>query len=428
MHIEKQHRSHVVALVVAFVLTAGLLAACNSESTSTSSSGGTGGGHPSNGPTRGFDGETVTVAGLGIKAQFPSAQVASQARVNMFNETNELPGIKLKYTEFADDKQDQATALSEARRLVSQVDVFAIVGDVSASNPGQYLTQQHVPWFGMAFDSSYCSATPSQDIWGFGISGCLIPPDPKVTPDSLGGLFGYVKQQSGASNPTFAVFGNDTDSGQKSIKATSAGASGTGFDVVYAKGALPPPPISDYSPYVQQLMTSDSGHAPQVIECLLATDCIPMYSGLVNAGFNGTYLSNLYSDLIVGGMKGSLASSPGFAPFDESSPGLEQMKKYMAAVDPKAALDIGAVAGWGSTDMFIQALKAASQSDGISPENVQAKAATMTWKIEGFIGPVEYPASTVHPTPACGGTVMSDGTAWKTVVPYACTTKTFPVS
>jgi ABC-type branched-subunit amino acid transport system substrate-binding protein len=428
MDIEKQHRSRIVGATLAFVLVAGMLSACSSVSNSTSSSGGTSGTASPGATSRGFDGKTVTVAGLGIKAQFPSAQVASEARVNMFNETNEIPGIKLKYAEFADDKQDQATALSEARRLVSEDKIFAIVGDVSQANPAAYLTQQHVPWFGMAFDASYCSPTESKNVWGFGISGCLIPPHPKVAPDALGSFYNYVKQQTGKSNPTIAIFGNDTDSGVNAVKGTASGATGVGFDVVYAKGALPPPPISDYTPYVQQVITSDHGHAPDAVECLLAADCIPMYTGLVNGGFKGSYLSNLYSDLIVKPMSGSLASSPGFAPFDQSSPGLEQMKKYMSAVDPKAPIDIGAIAGWGSTDMFIQALKAAYRSGGISPENVQAKAATMTWEIKDFIGPTEYPASTVHSTPACGGVVKSDGTAWKTVEPYTCSTKTFPVS
>jgi len=111
---------------------------------------------------RGFDGKTITVAGLGIKAQLPTGETGAEARIKRFNDTNELPGIKVDYKELADDKQDPATALSEARRLVTQVGVFAIVGDISANNPGEYFTQQHVPYFGFAFDNSYCAQTPSK--------------------------------------------------------------------------------------------------------------------------------------------------------------------------------------------------------------------------------------------------------------------------
>jgi hypothetical protein len=82
--------------------------------------------------------------------------------------------------------------------------------------------------------------------------------------------------------------------------------------------------------------------------------------------------------------------------------------------------------------MFIQALKNVVQAKGksyISPENVQQAAAHMTWEIKGQIGPVNYPASTVIPTPACTAVVVdTDGTQWKTVVPYSCSNKTFAVS
>ena len=67
-------------------------------------------------------------------------------------------------TEFADDKQDAATALSEARRLVSQVGAFAIVGDVSANNPKDYFVQQKVPYFGGGWDATYCSPKPSTSV------------------------------------------------------------------------------------------------------------------------------------------------------------------------------------------------------------------------------------------------------------------------
>lgn len=104
---------------------------------------------------RGFDGTTIKVAGIGIQSQFGQEPIGARARIKRFNDDNEIKGVKIDHTEFVDDKQDPATSLSETRRLVTQTGVFAIVGDVSQSNNGDYLKQQHVPYFGFAFDNSY---------------------------------------------------------------------------------------------------------------------------------------------------------------------------------------------------------------------------------------------------------------------------------
>jgi hypothetical protein len=54
--------------------------------------------------------------------------------------------------------------------------------------------------------------------------------------------------------------------------------------------------------------------------------------------------------------------------------------------------------------------------------------ANQTWQIKGFVGPVKYPASTVAPQPFCQTVVEdADGTSWKTVVPFTCSSKTFKV-
>ena len=110
---------------------------------------------------RGFSDGTITVAGIGIAAQFdPGASIGAQARFKRANDDKEVKGITIDYKEFADDQQDPAKSLTESRRLVTQVGVFAIVPDLSDTNAGAYLNQQHVPYFGWAFDDTYCSPTP----------------------------------------------------------------------------------------------------------------------------------------------------------------------------------------------------------------------------------------------------------------------------
>ena len=376
---------------------------------------------------RGFDGTTIRVASLGIKGQIPSVEWGAKARIKRFNDNNEIKGIKLDYVEFADDKQDPATALSEARRLVTDQKVFAIVGDISASNPVSYFKQQQVPYFGYAFDSTYCTHKPDKTLWGFGFGGCLTPDKPKVMPDNATKLLKYSQEKSGKAHPTMAVFSSDTQSG-RGVVNTGQLYKGAGFKVVFAKGIVPPPPVSDYTPYVQQLLTSNKGKAPDVISCQLAIDCIPIYKGLLANNYTGVYYHSLVSDALLEAMKGSVAAT-GWANFNDATPARDRLKADVAAVNPDQALDIGIAAGYFSTDMFISALKKVAKkgTSHITPANVRKAASTQTWRIKGLVGPTKYPAATVKSTPACNTLLYDDGTAWKTVTPFSCSTKTFKV-
>jgi branched-chain amino acid transport system substrate-binding protein len=376
---------------------------------------------------RGFDGNTITVAGIGNLAQSSGTPVGVKARIKEFNDAQEIKGIKLSYAEFADDKGDPATALSETRRLVTEDQVFAIVGDASANNPGDYLKQQHVPYFGWAFDNTYCSNTIDKTIYGFGFNGCLVPDNPKVMPDIGFALYDYVKKQAGKQHPTMALFSGDMQAGKNTAKNQASAFQGVGFDVVYAKGVLPQT-VGDYTPFAQAVLHADNGKAPDVITCAATIDCIPMYQLVKANGFTGTFSSALYSDVLIKSMAGSTAFI-----FTENltakTPALDQLRASVEAVKPGAAVDSGTAAGYTATDMFIQALKTIAKKGkaNITPETLQAAAMNQTWKMPGLAGPTKYPQSVVAPTPYCLGLVLSDGTAWNTVEPFTCSAKRFPV-
>jgi ABC-type branched-subunit amino acid transport system substrate-binding protein len=409
----------VVGVALAAALAAGTLAGTIGSAGATRS-------------VRGFDGSTITLASIGVKTQFATGVTNGvNARIKRFNDNNEIKGIKLSWTEFADDAQNDATALSEVRRLVTQTGVFALVGDTSANNPGAYLNQQHVPYYGWAFDNTYCSAKPTTKLYGFGYNGCLVPAAPTVMGDNGFQSIKYVSQKTGHKNPTLAIFSNDTQSGKNSVKFQQVAYAGAGYKIVATNNQMPIPPVSDYTPYANAMLTADNGKAPDAILCLLATDCIPMYSLIHANGYTGTYISSLYSDLLTKTMDGSAANVP-VVPLDNTGQaGLEQMKKDLDAYSPGASgkIDTATIAGYGSTDMFIQALKTVAKKgkSAITPEAVQKVSATQTWKINGLVGPTSYPKSTVSPYPTCTALTVSDGTTWKTVEPFACSNKQYPV-
>jgi ABC-type branched-subunit amino acid transport system substrate-binding protein len=370
---------------------------------------------------RGFDGKTITIAGMGIASNFAGADIGTIARVKRFNDTNEIPGVKIKYTEFADDKGDPATATSEARRLVTQEGVFAIVPDLSATNPGPYLNQQHVPYIGFAFDNTYCSKTPTTKLYGFGYNGCAVPADPPSAIDNFALEYKYVAKKTGNQHPTIAIFSNDNQSGKNSTKVGASAAQGAGFKVVYAKGSVPMT-ASDYTPYVQDWMTSNRGKQPDDIHCLLATQCLAIWTALKAAGFTGTFQTSLGIDLFAKALEGTIA---GGLYNTEPSPGLTQMNKDLDAVRNGKPIPIFAQQAYFAADMLIQALKKVPKAK-ITPEAVQKVLSTQTWQIKGLVGPTKYPASTVHSSPACSSLLMSTGTApWTVVEPYTCSSKTY---
>ena len=376
---------------------------------------------------RGFDGTTLKVGGMGLASNFAGADIGTKARFKRANDTNEIKGVKLQYTEFADDQADPAIATSQARRLVEQVGVFAIVPDLSPVNPGPYLNQQHVPYVGFAFDGTYCSSKPTTQLYGFGFSGCVLPSAPNVMPDSYLQEYQYVAKKTGKTHPSITIISNDSQSGKNSAKFQATGAQGGGFKVVYAKGNVPMT-TSDYSPYITQWLTSDGGKQPDLIQCLLATQCLPISDALKAANFKGTLQTPLGIDLFAKPLSGTISTSFfNIAP----NPGLTQMKADFTAAGAPATTPIFSEETYFAADMFIQALKTVAKKsgvNGITPEAVQKVLATQTWQINGLVGPIKYPASTVVSTPACGELITSSGTApWTVIYPYACSSKQFKI-
>jgi len=379
------------------------------------------------GSVRGFDGSTVTVAGFGNPQNFANAGLGAEARIQRFNDSNEIKGVKLSWAGFADDKQDPATALSEERRLVTQEQVFALVGVVS-NFTGSYLRQQKVPYFGWGYDTSYCSTQTDTGIYGFSWDGCVTPPSPDVFPDSARSVFTYVSKKTGKQHPTITLFSDSSEAGKLGVQNSTLPVKKAGFDVVATNNEMAPPPINDYTPIVQSLLSSDNGKAPDVLFCLTGTQCLNVYNLLRPSGFQGIFISSLYSNILVKALAGSIVNIQ-TANLDDDVPALTTLKHDVDAFQSGASakLDTGMFVGYASTDMFIQALKTVAKKgkSNITPENVQKAAMNQTWKMEGVAGPTVYPKSTQTTYQYCGSVLESDGTTWTTVEPFSCTTKQY---
>jgi ABC-type branched-subunit amino acid transport system substrate-binding protein len=378
---------------------------------------------------RGFDGSTLKVAGMGNAAQVGSAQIGAQARIQRFNDTNEIKGVEIEYVGFADDKAEPATSLSEARRLVTQEQVFALVGDTSQFNPSDYFAQNKVPFFGWGYEGAYCSPKVTTQLWGFGYNGCQNNPNPTVVVDFGRQLYDYVSEETGKKQPTVAMISNDLPAGHTTVASNTVAFANAGFKVVFAEANVPPPPgVGDFTPYTQQLMTADDGEPPDAVRCMMSTECLQLWTQMKSGGYEGVFNHSLYTDILVAPFEGSTAIQSNASISSTGIPTLDQMKADVEDFKPGQKIDSPLTSGYASTDMFIKALKKVAKGgkSKITPEAVRNVASKQKWEMKGFSGPVVYPVATNRQQPYCTSLARSDGTKWVTVGEYSCSTKTYP--
>lgn len=370
--------------------------------------------------------KVITTAGLGYLKNFGDAATGTQARYQRANDTNEVKGYTFELKEFADDNNDPATALSEARRVVSQDGAVAIVPDVSLATPTDYLTPAQIPWFGPGYDTTYCKP----GAWGFSVYGCIILENPKVVPAPNWEQLYKQLVSKGIKKPSVAMLSTDSNSGKTGLQGSASAATGAGFNVVYAKGIYPAPPavVGDYSPYAQALSTANNGAAPDVVYTTIpATSSIALVNQMKSGGYTGTFLSPFYSPLLLKAFTGSYIFVQ-FAGFESTSKGIQQMNKDVAAVKPNTPGSIALAGGYFGADFFIAAVKEALKTNKtLTTAAIQKAAAKMTYQVPDTIGPTKYPAAYKGQFEACSTLLYDDGNAFTIAQKFYCTNKKYPV-
>ncbi|MEX0665926.1 MAG: ABC transporter substrate-binding protein [Acidimicrobiia bacterium] len=379
---------------------------------------------------RGITDDEVLVGGLGPAFPFKDfgGETGVLARFEQENQNGGVNGRELSYVGWGDDANSADTNLAEARRLVEQEGVAALVPVLSPNYlaAAEYAEQQHVPAFGWGISLGFCETK-----YAFGFSGCLTPAPPvKVASNTWGSLidqaFKDQGEAKGADGKTAAVISEDNDSGRSGKVVIVATAEAVGMEIVYDESSLPPPdpaPVSDFSPYVTELMTSNDGEPPDVIFLVISQDNLQggFQLALNDAGFDGiatnaVLYSPLATNLVEGGSVLTQFSTPEAA---ADVPAVQEFLDAVEAVAPGEAINQPTIAGYLAADMFIEALKKAGKNP--TPEKIQKAAAKMTYGIDGFVGPTKYPKGFKAGTP-CGQLVASDGTEWTIQVPFQCFT------
>ncbi len=338
---------------------------------------------------RGVTDNSIDVAGLIQAAQFAKSDVETGAKA-AFDAAGPINGRKINYVETADDKGDANTDLSEARRLVQQDKVFAILPVLTPvlGQAAKLFEQQHVPFLGWGIAESWCDNS-----YGFAITGCIVPPgNIPNTGDTWGRLldrYYKAKGESGSKGKTAAVVTEDNDTGKRGLEEIVFQAKKAGFKIVYQKSALPAPPavIGDYSPYANDILTSNNGKAPDVAYVVV--------SGINVLGLAKALKDANYSGVITDAVK---------VVDDLKAAGATSITQPM-------------LAAYFSADMFIRILKKVGKN--LTPEAFSKAASKFTYQIKDTIGPTKYPKAFKQGAP-CGTLVQSDGTKYDIAVPYGC--------
>ena len=376
----------------------------------------------------GITDDEITVAGLGPNNPYKQfgADTGAMARFKVANDDGGVNGRTINYIGWTDDGNSPDTNLQETRRLIQQEGVAALVPVMTPwfLEGAEFAEQQGIPAFGWGISAGFCESK-----FAFGFSGCLTPPPPvKIASNTWGSLideyFQSQGEQQGAEGKTAAVIAEDNDSGRSGVKVIAATAEAVDMDVVYEKASMPAAeggtPVSDFSPYINDIMTSADGGQPDVVFVVISQNNLLGFAPALDAaGFEGLQTNAvLYSPQAAAIVTDDFVLTQFATPEAAAdTPTVQEFVDAVEAVDPEAVINQPTIAGYIAADMFIAALEKAGKNP--TPESIQKAAAKMTYSLEGMVGPTKYPKGFKQGTP-CGQLAESNGDAFTVAVAFSC--------
>lgn len=403
---------------LALLGAAGLLASCSEsikdEGAGTETTAADKTAEPTTRTTRGITDTEIRLGGIQYGVYFGDAAVGVEARLKEANDAGGVHGRQLTFIGAKENNNDPTKDVDLARSLVEQDEVFALIPVMSGTfGAVDYLKQNNVPFFGYGVTPAFCDNTVA-----FGVTGCVTNPSLKVGSNALGTVL--KEYFDGDSNKTVAFIGEDNDAGRGGIKLLKASVEDKGFKVVAEDASVPAPPEQpgDVSPFVNSLMTSNDGKAPDVVYLQTTLVGTKIADGLQKAGFKGAIITPSYSPLLLG--------SPGYndilvnTQFDmDPTVALNaKMLESVAAVKPDAKPSLALVAGYYSADMFIKALEATGQD-----LTVELFLKTLNdgfkYSAEGVVGESTWPDNHTKPVPCAALAAVKDN-QFEYIQPLVC--------
>ena len=321
-----------------------------------------------------------------------------------------------------DDMQTDQGNIAAAQELVEEDEVFAVAMQSALPASVDYLNEQTVPLVGWAIGPQWCGA---DNAFGFS-GGCLTPPDPTVSGNAIGVLTAELIGGE-ADGTTVSIIADDNDLGRSGLTTQSAAFESVGFDVVYQEPRVPAPPApapSDYSPFVNELLTSADGDAPDVIYLLTSpNNTLAMIQGLKDQNYEGEIVNAVaYDSRLTAAAEGttSYIQYAGFetAPQNEY---MEQMIGDLERTDPELAGQIPIqtlAAGYFSAEFLVRVLQEVGE-DVTAERFLQIANDDFEFGIPDTLGTITYPDSHTQGSP-CGSLMTYTGSEFEVAVPFMC--------
>lgn len=405
--------------LAAMVLAATLVSACSTTDPGEAGSGS---------PTRGITDDSVKVGGLIVKTSsfgvsFSDTEVGAKARFARANAEGGIHGRKIEFVGAEDDGADPAKDLTAVRKLVQREEVFAVVPVNTFSFAGAKFLQQHnVPYFGWGYsEPEWCGPDVA-----FSFVGCV--GSSKAGTRSAGFFAALVEATGPAKERSVAFIGHDDPNTKAVNDVGAASAREMGFDVVGVENSVPQSSIpTDWSPFVNKLMKSDDGQAPDIVFSTMATPFnAGLFGALKSAGFDGDLMdgisyndSTLENPQVREAFDGVYVSAP-IEPLVADSKAAKQMQADLAAELGKTDFEWSQdmAVGYATADLFLQILEAAGEDLTLDSFLEAANEITVD---TGIGGEVSFPAAHTAPN-GCQSLVQVKNGEWKLASPLVCKT------
>jgi len=359
-------------------------------------------------PTRGITDTSVKVGGLAVitspaTSSMAGIDVGAKVRFQRANDSGGVAGRTIDFVGVKDDALDPARNGQEARSLVNQDQVFAVVPVATVfSNFLDTFCDQKVPFFGWGIGGGFCDTAT-----GFGITGCLLPDETKVDATTWGlmvtSILGPIEQ---ARTKSVAVIGLDTDASRSGVEAVARGVRLAGIPVSYAKSPIPISGLNDVTAIVNDIMTSNKGGPPDLV--IFPGDfesTLKVTEALKANGYKGQTLNAVGYDPRLAGLPALDGANTllQFAVPEADTAAVKLLKADFAKYAPGEPLTLPAMAGYWSADMFVAALAATGRDLTVDSFLKKLNGGDFSYYVEDTVAQTRWPLN--HATaPPCYAT------------------------
>jgi ABC-type branched-subunit amino acid transport system substrate-binding protein len=334
-----------------------------------------------------------------LAQQFKGSADGAQAYFDLVNERGGVHGRMITMVEIRNDNTDPARNQEEARALVEQDEIFAVVPlatPVFAS--ADFLAEAHMPVFGWRI----------QDEWNdhdtfYGHVGTWVEIDP---PGDAGGAYGPKR----LGYTKVGVLGYTAPQSADCAEAAARNYDAGGLDVVYENTSLPLG-TADFTADAQKIKDAGVEFLQTCIDTngnLNLARALQRVDYHVAMGWPTGYEQEVLAEY------GDLLQDVYFGlqhrPFEEaaSSPGLEEYLTELPRLAPEAVIGNQSLIGWTNAKLFVDGLEA------VGPELTRERLVETIntefteWDADGIIWPLDWSVQHTGPNPyGCGGTSVT---------------------